>query len=198
MQYKFAEDGVSNLNSGSIGFGGTSWDLETLNLFWLLDSHPWLFSDQPMQRGTYWSRKNLFNDNIGTFCFGRYANTWNAFVYMNSVKWFCGPGEVWELENCNHQPKCLFGRDPLAGVFNFIFKFKSNFFQRAFCNKTKKTPALKCLFLDFYIRRYSLTHKHSYTEVRQDGSICNIWTTSILRCIKTLITLIFKFHRSCL
>ena len=143
-----------------------------------MDSHPWLFSDQPMQRGTYWSRKNLFNDNIGTFCFGRYANTWNAFVYMNSVKWFCGPGEVWELENCNHQPKCLFGRDPLAGVFNFILKFKSNFFQRAFCNKTKKTPALKCLFLDFYIRRYSLTHKHSYTEVRQDGSICNIWTTN--------------------
>ena len=102
-------------------FGRTSWGLETLNLFWLLDSHPWLFSNQPMQRGTYWSRKNFFNDNIGTFCFGWYANTWNAFVYMNTVKWFFGPGEVWKLENCNHQPKCLFGRDPLAGVFNCGF-----------------------------------------------------------------------------
>ena len=58
---------ISNLNSGSIGFGGTSWGLETLNLFWLLDSHPWLFSDQPMQRGTHWSGRNLCNDNIGTF-----------------------------------------------------------------------------------------------------------------------------------
>ena len=73
------------------------------------------------------------------------------------------------------------------------FNLNPTFFKGHSATKRKKHQHWNTFLLGFYISRYSLTHKHSYTEVRKDGSICNIWTTSILRCIKTLITLIFKF-----